>query len=648
MPDELISAYLDGEVTAQERAQVERLLRSEPRYQQTLDELRTLRETLQSLPRYQLDGDFHRRVLQLAQQQQHDDQNDSSPPTESDSDVTREGAPARGFRRGLLWACIAVAAAILLMVYVPPTTQQAIGPVAQQPPSDGVSVETESLDGIRGVRRGFRQTDANEAPRVREELMRGTSDRALERQPALYERRDAESAETELDLRSQPADTEAMEFDQDEALRSKSATTWNDSRDDDAIAPSIAEDMIADQPAPTSGDSIDRAADQNLGVAIDQNLGSQGGVAATVNGLAADAVIHLRIALQRGNAEQLLTDNLKRNSVELVRQEPVEAGQTVAYRRAGQLAREPVSSLYASNQAAVDYALAPTRPKAEAVQLFFVQAEAPQIVTAVNELQQEGASVLATVPGPRQTQLGLGRDSLHGWGYAGRFLGESGITAAKGLSEDRETTSQFGVASEPSTAKTDELRMRERRLPATPDQSAPNDPSQVAMPSRASRGPREGAAIQQGGAPVEAVERMGELAKPATPALEQQAGQVIAEHAPHAAQNRNETEEDFAYDVDFWNRSSGPSGDTPVQRERSYYSWQAPQSTLEFPLEEATRQQIDNLSTAARGRPLQVLFVLHDEDSPPIASEVPPAASELPAEAPATEATGAVDPPSPE
>ena len=68
IPDELISAYLDGEVDSQQRAELEQLLDSDPRYQQMLEELRTLRETLQSLPRKQLDASFQQRVLRAAEQ----------------------------------------------------------------------------------------------------------------------------------------------------------------------------------------------------------------------------------------------------------------------------------------------------------------------------------------------------------------------------------------------------------------------------------------------------------------------------------------------------------------------------------------------------------------------------------------------------
>ena len=47
VPDnELLSAYLDGEVTAEQQADVERLLAANPAARQLLDELRALSSTL--------------------------------------------------------------------------------------------------------------------------------------------------------------------------------------------------------------------------------------------------------------------------------------------------------------------------------------------------------------------------------------------------------------------------------------------------------------------------------------------------------------------------------------------------------------------------------------------------------------------------
>lgn len=71
LPDpELFSAYLDGELTAEEQAQIEHLLVVSAEARQLLEDLRTVRHTLQSLPAHKLSEDLTSRVLQEAQRRQ--------------------------------------------------------------------------------------------------------------------------------------------------------------------------------------------------------------------------------------------------------------------------------------------------------------------------------------------------------------------------------------------------------------------------------------------------------------------------------------------------------------------------------------------------------------------------------------------------
>lgn len=67
MYDERISAYLDGELSAGERAEVEELLRTSSSHQQVLAELTSIRESLQALPHYTLGNGFAARVTSAAQ-----------------------------------------------------------------------------------------------------------------------------------------------------------------------------------------------------------------------------------------------------------------------------------------------------------------------------------------------------------------------------------------------------------------------------------------------------------------------------------------------------------------------------------------------------------------------------------------------------
>ncbi|MCE9525231.1 MAG: zf-HC2 domain-containing protein [Planctomycetales bacterium] len=65
--DERISAYLDGELSPSERAEMDELLKTSSSHQQMLVELTSLRESLQSLPHYTLGNDFADRVTVAAQ-----------------------------------------------------------------------------------------------------------------------------------------------------------------------------------------------------------------------------------------------------------------------------------------------------------------------------------------------------------------------------------------------------------------------------------------------------------------------------------------------------------------------------------------------------------------------------------------------------
>lgn len=65
--NELLSAYLDGELTAAEQAEMEQLLATNPAARQLLDEFRTLSQAVQSLPHEELGEDISRQVLRVAE-----------------------------------------------------------------------------------------------------------------------------------------------------------------------------------------------------------------------------------------------------------------------------------------------------------------------------------------------------------------------------------------------------------------------------------------------------------------------------------------------------------------------------------------------------------------------------------------------------
>lgn len=89
LPEEWLSAYVDGELTAAEQAEVESALRDNADYRQQVDDYRQLREQLQRIPRASLDDDFAARVLQAAVRAKA-----GLTETRSDNRVT-EGPPAQ-------------------------------------------------------------------------------------------------------------------------------------------------------------------------------------------------------------------------------------------------------------------------------------------------------------------------------------------------------------------------------------------------------------------------------------------------------------------------------------------------------------------------------------------------------------------------
>jgi len=130
--DELLSAYLDGELTADQQAQVERRLASDPRARQLLDELRALRATLQELPEQQLDEDLGPAVLRLAERRMLAEPSSAAQPRPASR--VRQMFAIVGRRlfnaRGVAWAAVTLLVAALLWINQQGRQRQ----VAQAPP----------------------------------------------------------------------------------------------------------------------------------------------------------------------------------------------------------------------------------------------------------------------------------------------------------------------------------------------------------------------------------------------------------------------------------------------------------------------------------------------------------------------------------
>jgi hypothetical protein len=113
--NELLSAYLDGELTAAEQAEMERMLAASPAARQLLDELRALSNTLQALPQEKLGEDLSPHVLRVAERRML---TEGEPGDE-------EGAPvplARSIfrrvvnRRTMVWLSLTAAIALIIVI----------------------------------------------------------------------------------------------------------------------------------------------------------------------------------------------------------------------------------------------------------------------------------------------------------------------------------------------------------------------------------------------------------------------------------------------------------------------------------------------------------------------------------------------------
>lgn len=143
--NELFSAYIDGELTADEQAEVEQILNDNPEAQQLVDELRSLSTSLQSLPAYKLDEDLAARVLRQAEQEMLG-QPAAAPATplpKFHHVEVPESKPTSWARRLLrprnfAWSAVAIAVAVVLMLNEPgngpaPANRIAQGPVTIEP-----------------------------------------------------------------------------------------------------------------------------------------------------------------------------------------------------------------------------------------------------------------------------------------------------------------------------------------------------------------------------------------------------------------------------------------------------------------------------------------------------------------------------------
>ncbi len=116
--EELISAYLDGELAPDERAQVEKWLEESPELRQLHDDLRWLGSSIRSLPRHKLDQDLATAVVRRAERTVlgGDSQPSPAPEVRPGQSIATWWLRGAGWRR-LAWPALALAAALMILLF---------------------------------------------------------------------------------------------------------------------------------------------------------------------------------------------------------------------------------------------------------------------------------------------------------------------------------------------------------------------------------------------------------------------------------------------------------------------------------------------------------------------------------------------------
>lgn len=116
LADELLSAYLDDELSPAERAAVESRLANDPAAQQTLHQVRSVSQSIQRLPLENIGADVRGRILDRIQKLEPSAQ----PRTAADGQPSPAGdvlpkITIFNSRRSWIWASLAVAAGLMIM-----------------------------------------------------------------------------------------------------------------------------------------------------------------------------------------------------------------------------------------------------------------------------------------------------------------------------------------------------------------------------------------------------------------------------------------------------------------------------------------------------------------------------------------------------
>jgi hypothetical protein len=249
--EELLSAYLDNELTADQRAQVEAWLAESADYRQLFEELRAVRHDLESLPRHKLEVDLGPAVLRRTERSVLTGPRPSVAGEIMPRSGIREWWSRAGSRRMFLWPAVAVAAALVVALFDVGSEREARevakGPLAE--PQNEKLAQSDRAIPAEKFRRG--------GAAIRRVDTYGTSEGA---QPALVDDR-KEGAPTALGLQVEPQAGEAKlakEPVRDEVMQ-RSAVAADALPADGASArgaPAAPVPAAAEAPAPVLANSV--------------------------------------------------------------------------------------------------------------------------------------------------------------------------------------------------------------------------------------------------------------------------------------------------------------------------------------------------------------------------------------------------------
>ena len=136
--EELVSAYIDDELSPEERGRVEQWLAESAELRRFHDELRAVRARLQALPRHSLNRDLASRVIRQAEQTVLKGQEPSPAADILPGTIVRQWwSQGRGWR-SVVWPAVAIAAALLM--YFDTRQKPAERQVAQHAPRGESSI----------------------------------------------------------------------------------------------------------------------------------------------------------------------------------------------------------------------------------------------------------------------------------------------------------------------------------------------------------------------------------------------------------------------------------------------------------------------------------------------------------------------------